>query len=253
MVIVNLTKLDYTLKKVFINSKWVVMLAMCPNLVVPIAIMQHVVNVESSGNPYAIGVVNGHLVRQPRNLKEAVATAKMLESKGFNFSVGIAQVNRYNLKPYGLFSYEHAFQVCPNLKVGTQILKECYDRSKHWGKAFSCYYSGNFVTGYKHGYVQKIAASMQRAKLIPIADDSDAIAVISDGKKIARKAQRAKISGIASKKSVSNVNQSRRKYYMGLQNPVDLTAQSNSSPNTNQKKKVAENELRIYTDRAFVF
>ena len=51
----------------------------CSDLVVPQNIMQHVVRVESSGNPYAIGVVGGRLQRQPRNLKEEFATGKMLE------------------------------------------------------------------------------------------------------------------------------------------------------------------------------
>ena len=136
----------------------------CTDLAVPHDIMHHVVRVESSGNPYAIGVVGGRLQRQPKNLAEAVATAKMLEQKGFNFSLGLAQVNRYNLKKYGLHSYEHAFQVCPNVKAGSHILRECYNRAKDWGKSFSCYYSGNFVTGYKHGYVQKIFSSMKQGR-----------------------------------------------------------------------------------------
>ena len=55
---------------------------------VPAAVMQHVIKVESSFNPYAIGVVRGRLARQPRSLEEAVATAEMLEAKGFNFSLG---------------------------------------------------------------------------------------------------------------------------------------------------------------------
>ncbi|MDQ8051229.1 MAG: lytic transglycosylase domain-containing protein, partial [Luteibacter sp.] len=50
----------------------------CPNLAVPAEVMQHVVNVESSRNPYAIGVVGGQLVRQPQNLGEAIATVKSL-------------------------------------------------------------------------------------------------------------------------------------------------------------------------------
>jgi len=125
--------------------------------------MQHVVRIESSNNPYAIGVVGGHLVRQPANLPEALATARMLESRGFNFSLGLAQVNRYNLARYGL-DYTRAIQACPNLQAGSRILAECHARSgRDWGKSFSCYYSGNFVTGYKHGYVQKIFASMGQA------------------------------------------------------------------------------------------
>ena len=136
----------------------------CPELAVPPAVMHHVVRVESSHNPYAIGVVGGHLVRQPKNLPEALATVRMLESRGFNFSLGVAQVNRYNLSKYGLNSYEKAFEVCPNLQAGSRILAECYGRSGgDWGKSFSCYYSGNFVTGYRHGYVQKIYASMRQA------------------------------------------------------------------------------------------
>ena len=73
----------------------------CPNLSVPPHIMQHVVNVESSSNPFAIGVVGGRLARQPRTLGEAISTAKMLEQNGYNFSLGVAQVNRYNLAKYG--------------------------------------------------------------------------------------------------------------------------------------------------------
>lgn len=135
----------------------------CPDLAVPLDVMQHVVRVESSHNPYAIGVVGGHLVRQPKNLPEALSTVRMLESRGFNFSLGIAQVNRYNLGKYGLDSYEKAFEICPNLQAGSRILAECYSRSgRDWGKSFSCYYSGNFVTGYRHGYVQKIYASMRQ-------------------------------------------------------------------------------------------
>ncbi|MGK2911365.1 MAG: lytic transglycosylase domain-containing protein [Sphingobium sp.] len=137
-------------------------MAQCPNLEVPIQVMRHVVEVESSFNPYAIGVVGGALVRQPENLAEAVATARDLEQRGYNFSVGLAQVNRHNLVKYGLSSYEQAFSVCSNLRAGTRILAECHSRAAgDWGKAFSCYYSGNFSTGYQHGYVGKVFASMQ--------------------------------------------------------------------------------------------
>lgn len=150
----------------------------CPSLAVPREVMHHVVRVESSFNPYAIGVVGGRLARQPRNLPEAVATARMLERRGYNFSLGLAQVNRYNLAKQGLRSYEQAFQACPNLQAGSRILAECHGRSGgSWGRAFSCYYSGNFVTGYRHGYVQKVFASM-RESTQPVPDEALAIDVI---------------------------------------------------------------------------
>lgn len=133
----------------------------CPEMAVSMDVMRHVVNVESSRNPYAIGVVGGVLTRQPRQLDEALATVRMLEEKRYNFSIGLAQVNRYNLAKYGLDSYEKAFQLCPNLQAGSRILAECYGRSGNdWGKSFSCYYSGNFTTGFRHGYVQKVFASI---------------------------------------------------------------------------------------------
>lgn len=152
-------------------------LANCQDLAVPADVMQHVVRVESSHNPYAIGVVGGRLARQPRSLPEALATVRMLESRGYNFSLGLAQVNRHNLDRYGLASYAQAFEACPNLQAGARILAECNARAGgDWGKAFSCYYAGDFSTGYRHGYVQKVFASMRAGQgepeAIPVIDRS---------------------------------------------------------------------------------
>ncbi|WP_425612927.1 lytic transglycosylase domain-containing protein [Xanthomonas rydalmerensis] len=153
----------------------------CPEMAVPAEVMQHVVRVESSHNPFAIGVVGGRLVRQPQNLPEAVATARMLEEKGYNFSLGLGQVNRYNLIKYGLDSYEKAFKTCPNLQAASKILAECYSRSGgNWGKSFSCYYSGNFETGYRHGYVQKVYASINQGRALAVST-AGAIPVIPAG------------------------------------------------------------------------
>ena len=136
----------------------------CTDLAVPTEVMRHVVRVESSFNPYAIGVVGGRLARQPDSLPEAVSTAKMLAQAGYNFSLGLAQVNRHNLEAQGLDSYERAFDACANLQAGARILADCHQRAgQDWGKALSCYYSGNFVTGYRHGYVQKVFASWSQA------------------------------------------------------------------------------------------
>ena len=135
----------------------------CPNLAVPAQVMRHVVHVESGANPFAIGVVGGQLVRQPKTLEEAVATAQMLKSKGYNYSLGAAQVNQVNFRQYGFDTHEKAFDLCANLAAGASILAGCYARAGgDWGKAFSCYYSGNFVGGFRSGYVQKIYDSIGR-------------------------------------------------------------------------------------------
>ena len=136
----------------------------CPDLSVPHEVMLHVVHVESSRNPFAIGVVGGYLASQPKSLVEALAAVRQLKEEGYNFSVGIAQVNRYNLAKYGLNTYAEAFDVCSNLKAGSRILRECYDRAQDWGKAFSCYYSGNFATGFEHGYVQRVVQAATGVK-----------------------------------------------------------------------------------------
>lgn len=131
-----------------------------------------IVNTESTFNPFAIGVVNGKVGRTPRNRNEAIATAKELEKNGFNFSLGLAQVNRYNLAKYGE-TYETIFEPCRNIKAGAAILKDCYirakakiaDEQKALRASFSCYYSGNFKRGFKAdrpgepSYVQKVVAN----------------------------------------------------------------------------------------------
>lgn len=145
--------------------------------------MAAIVRTESSFNPYAIGVVGGRLQRQPRALDEAVATATALHQAGWNFSVGLAQVNKHNLPKYKL-SYEQAFDPCANLRAGSHILAECYGRAKvkfpgqeqaALNAAFSCYYSGNFTRGFKSdrkgdpSYVQKVIANADiPAKAIPV-------------------------------------------------------------------------------------
>ncbi|RYZ91441.1 MAG: lytic transglycosylase domain-containing protein [Proteobacteria bacterium] len=149
--------------------------------------MTALVRVESENNPYAIGVVGGRLARQPVNLDEAMATAKMLETDGWNFSLGLAQVNRHNLPSYEI-TYEQAFDPCTNLRVGSKILEDCfkraskrtYDSQKALHAAFSCYYSGNFSRGFKPdvlgkpSYVQKILASAGvSSKAIPLVPSID--------------------------------------------------------------------------------
>jgi type IV secretion system protein VirB1 len=110
-------------------------------------IMDAVVHVESSGNPFAIGVVHGRLVRQPRSLEEGMATARYLEMAGRNFSLGLAQINRFNLDRYGL-DYRSVFDPCTNLQVGAKILGACYAQAHaDMRGALSCYYSGTLERG----------------------------------------------------------------------------------------------------------
>ena len=108
-----------------------------------------------------------------------MATASRLERQGYNFSLGLAQVNRHNLAPQGLADYATAFATCPNLAAGARILADCHRRAGgDWGKAFSCYYSGNFTRGFRDGYVDKVRRSMAASVNEGVSTLASAIPVI---------------------------------------------------------------------------
>ena len=156
------------------------------------------VSVESAFNPWAIGVVGGALVRQPRHRAEALATAKALQAAGWNFSVGLGQINVGNFERLGL-TLDAAFEPCTNLAAMQSVLAECFDRARAPAatatatttatkpppvdqtalrQALSCYYSGNFATGFRHGYVRKVVAaagtsSLAASRAIPPAQPKE--------------------------------------------------------------------------------
>ena len=121
-----------------------------------------IARVESSFNPYAIGVVGGALHRQPRTRAEALATMDALRADGWNYSVGLGQINVGNFARLGLTA-RSALDPCTSLTAMQAVLGECYARAASNNAAqnalrfaLSCYYSGNFSTGLRHGYVGKV-------------------------------------------------------------------------------------------------
>jgi type IV secretion system protein VirB1 len=63
-----------------------------------------------------------------------------------------------------------AFEPCNNLAAMQTVLGECFERAQRVAgqkpaeqaalqRALSCYYSGNFSTGFRHGYVRKVVAA----------------------------------------------------------------------------------------------
>ncbi|MBN3786566.1 lytic transglycosylase domain-containing protein [Burkholderia sp. Ac-20353] len=142
----------------------------CAPQIAPIT-MAAIVRTESGFNPYAIGVVHGRLRRQPSSVAEAMATMRALDASGWNFSVGLAQVNRANWSAYGLTT-ENACEPCRNLAAGAAILQGCFTAARNrrfhaeadsqadaqtaLRASLSCYASGNFSTGYRTGYVQRV-------------------------------------------------------------------------------------------------
>ena len=124
-----------------------------------------IVTVESAFNPFAIGVVGGALERQPRTRAEALAAIKALNAGGWNYSLGLGQINVSNFARLGLTA-EAALDPCNSLNAMQAVLGECHARTPSstgpqaaLRQALSCYYSGNFSTGFRHGYVRKVVAT----------------------------------------------------------------------------------------------
>lgn len=121
-----------------------------------------IADTESSFNPFAIGLVGG-AVKQPRNLQEAISTVRALQKAGRNYSVGLMQVNQSNFTKFGL-TEANMFDPCNNIYAGASIFRNCFDKAtKQFGSKYSydaklrlaasCYYSGNFKTGFRQDFI----------------------------------------------------------------------------------------------------
>ncbi|WP_321893737.1 lytic transglycosylase domain-containing protein [Paraburkholderia tropica] len=164
-------------------AAFMVLAQQCAPDVAP-ATMAAVVRVESDFNPYAIGVVHGRLQRQSASLAEAVATARALDAAGWNYSAGLAQVNRSNWPRFGLTA-DTAFDPCRNLAAGAAILQGCFERARRihaqaqeaLRSGLSCYASGDFSTGYRTGYVQRVVVHVAHVaattRIVPVVPAID--------------------------------------------------------------------------------
>ncbi|MBD3821876.1 MAG: lytic transglycosylase domain-containing protein [Thiotrichales bacterium] len=122
-------------------------------------IMSKIVEVESSGHPYAIGVGGKSFFFKHKD--EAEAKIRELTSLGTNFDIGLAQINSQHFKKGRVFalrgfSVVDALDPCTNLKMGAYILSDAYRR--HQGDlvaSLSVYNTGHPEKGLLNGYVEK--------------------------------------------------------------------------------------------------
>lgn len=146
--------------------------------------ISRIVKTESGFNQWAIGVVGKPLKRQPQTRDEALAAVEQLDKANANFSIGLAQVNR---QYFQVKEAERVFSPCNNLKMGADILKDCYARALKVSdteqqallKSFSCYYSGNYTRGFtkeKNGssYVDRVVAVNASGVKVPALNDDAA-------------------------------------------------------------------------------
>lgn len=122
-----------------------------------------IIQVESAGNPYAIGVnFGGSNGRKPNSATEAALVARNLIANGKNIDMGLMQINSANMRRLGL-STEAMFDPCTNIRIGTKILSSNYAQAVDiYGPgenalraALSAYNTGSMVKGFRNGYVAK--------------------------------------------------------------------------------------------------
>lgn len=131
---------------------------------VPAETVQQIIQVESAGDPLAINVNKGTLQRHATDPKDAADLAKKYIAAGYSVDMGLMQVNSSNLASLG-YSVADMFDTCKNIKAGTQIYSNFYNRASQVfnGKsqihvaALSAYNTGDFTSGLTNGYVAKFA------------------------------------------------------------------------------------------------
>jgi len=142
-----------------------------------------IIKVESNFNELAINI-NSPRLKNPKaqSITESIKSAKKLIANGLSVDLGLMQINSKNLAKFTL-SIEGAFDPCQNIRVGSQILKDNYDRAAEGlgsgqaalKAALSAYNTGNFHAGFSNGYVgryygEKIVLKRTKAPL-PIEDN----------------------------------------------------------------------------------
>ncbi len=137
-----------------------------------------IVQVESGGNKYALGVngpVKGRI--RPTSVKEAAAEARYWISKGYSVDLGLMQINSRNLRGLAI-TIEEAFDPVVNIQAGAKILLRGYrGATQRYGPgqnalkaALSAYNTGNYEKGFKNGYVAKyFPASGIKCGIYPVA------------------------------------------------------------------------------------
>lgn len=131
-----------------------------------------VIQVESRGNPLAIGV-NGPLkLRRARDAADAAQLARYAIGQGYSVDMGLMQVNSRNLAKVGL-TPETVFDACANITAGTMILSGNYSRAvvvhgegqPALRASLSAYNTGSMSRGFRNGYVARYYAGTPYAEI----------------------------------------------------------------------------------------
>lgn len=136
---------------------------------------QAIIQVESGGNPFAIGDNTVRKSFAPRSKIEAIGLATTLLSQGHNIDIGLMQINSQHLNPMKL-SVSELFDPCTNIRIGTSILADFYrlhdtipDKNQVLFRALSSYNTGSAWRG--PGYINKILAQVNAPYRVRLKKD----------------------------------------------------------------------------------
>lgn len=132
--------------------------------------MVTLVKTESRGNPLALGLNGARLRAQPKTESQAVAWVKYLDKNGYNFDVGLGQINIKNIRKYKLKPEDLITSPCLNLKVTGHILTQNYIIARKSNnneqvalrKALSMYNTGNQHSGFNNGYLLNVLKNLEK-------------------------------------------------------------------------------------------
>ena len=150
------------------------LLQQCAPNVAPITMIA-IIKTESKYNPWAIGLNKGKKLRyQPHSLEQAEAWVTYLEKNGYDFDIGLGQVNIRNVHKYG-YNATQLLTPCLNLKVASDILQKNYKKAFYKTNhprdalmmAISAYNTGNYHAGFSNGYVDRVVNNASSSKTKP--------------------------------------------------------------------------------------
>lgn len=137
--------------------------AQCGPAVDP-SLTRAIIQVESGGNPFAIGDNTARRSYFPVSKSDAVQLAGYLLSQGHNLDMGLMQINSCHLGTKGL-SLDVLFDPCANVGFGASLLADYFrmhsgepDKSQVLFKSLSAYNTGSAWRG--PDYINRILAAV---------------------------------------------------------------------------------------------
>lgn len=137
-----------------------------------------IVQTESHGHVFALGVNGGRQPARQSSAAQAAATAQHSIAAGHSVDLGLGQINSRNMRALGL-TWGTVFDPCTNIAALGQLLTQNYSAVKAGRDpqtalrlALSLYNSGSTARGFRNGYVAKVVSNAGVAYAVTAVDSA---------------------------------------------------------------------------------